>query len=167
MLQDILGSISWTKKVQGLRKVKRIGMKYRFVPESAEQRTITVLYTPSSTNRADSPVKTLIGKTFWLHRKYSCRFKLRLQRLWSGHVEGKIRSGLRLRHTHGRLGMCNTHSIHPGTCSILSFRNGRPYVMIIHRHGICCQTTVISPRSMWRMAASFHFTRIPHPGFAR
>lgn len=59
--QDNLGAISWTEKVQGLRRVKHVGIRYHFVREAVDSGRIKVLYTPSDSNRADSLTK-ILGK---------------------------------------------------------------------------------------------------------
>lgn len=78
--QDNLGAISWTEHVQGLRKVKHVGIKYHYVRESVDAKHVTVQYTPSADNRADSLTKGLIGETFENHRRWlSVRDKGSLQ----------------------------------------------------------------------------------------
>jgi len=68
--QDNLGTISWTEEVNGLRKVKHIGIKYHVVRDTVESKIINVGYTPSSLNRADGFTKVLIGDEFLKHRKW-------------------------------------------------------------------------------------------------
>ena len=67
--QDNLGSIAWTKEVQGLRNVKHVGIRYHFVKEHIEKKDVQVSYTPSATNKADSFTKALVGTTFAQHRQ--------------------------------------------------------------------------------------------------
>lgn len=58
VLQDNLGTISWTERVQGLRNVKHVGLKYQIVKEAVEKKPNQVLYTPSERNIVDSLTKT-------------------------------------------------------------------------------------------------------------
>ena len=70
ILQDNLGSISWTEEVNGLRKVKPVGIKYHYVRDSVDAKHITVKFTPSSGNRSDSLTKVLIASDFVKHRTW-------------------------------------------------------------------------------------------------
>lgn len=70
VLQDNLGSISWTEEVNGLRKVKHVGIKYHFVRENVDSKVISIMFTPSSDNRSDSLTKVLIGSEFEKHRTW-------------------------------------------------------------------------------------------------
>lgn len=62
--EDNLGTIAWTKNVQGLRNVKHVGLKYHYVLESVVGQKVEVVYTPSIENRADGLTKALIGEPF-------------------------------------------------------------------------------------------------------
>ena len=66
--QDNLGTISWTDNVQGLRKVKHIGVKYHYVRSKVDDKTVKVLYRSSAENKADSLTKILGGDQFKTHR---------------------------------------------------------------------------------------------------
>lgn len=66
--QDNLGTISWTTEVQGLRKVKHVGIRYSYVREAVDNQLVNVLYTPSIKNKADSLTKALVGPTYEEHR---------------------------------------------------------------------------------------------------
>ena len=68
--QDNLGTIRWTEDVQGLRKVKHIGIRYHFVRDAVEDKDVTVVYTESAKNRADSLTKILPGEPFGIHRRW-------------------------------------------------------------------------------------------------
>lgn len=68
--QDNLGSISWTGTVQGIRKVKHIGVKYYYVRSKVENKTVKVLYKQSLENRADSFTKITYGEMFQTPRGY-------------------------------------------------------------------------------------------------
>lgn len=68
--QDNLGAISWTEHVQGLMKVKHVGIKYHYVREAVVRKDVEVAYAPSSVNRADSLTKGLVGETFENHRQW-------------------------------------------------------------------------------------------------
>lgn len=68
--QDNLGTITWTEQVQGLRKVKHIGIKYHYVRECVQGGHVEIKYCPSSENRADSLTKALTGKQFEQHREW-------------------------------------------------------------------------------------------------
>lgn len=68
MRQDNLGTISWTEDINGLRKVKHVGIKYHYDRESVDSKVVEVGYTPSSENRSDSLTKVLIGAEFEKHR---------------------------------------------------------------------------------------------------
>ena len=68
--QDNLGSISWTEGVNGLRKVKHVGIKYHYVRDSVERKIVQVGYTPSAENRSDSLTKVMIGEEFIKHRSW-------------------------------------------------------------------------------------------------
>lgn len=68
--QDNLGTISWTEGVNGLRKVKHVGIKYHAVRDAVESKIVTVGYIPSSLNRSDSLTKVLIGEEFIKHRSW-------------------------------------------------------------------------------------------------
>lgn len=65
--QDNLGTIRWTDEVQGLRKVKHVGIRYHSVKETVEHQSVQVLYTPSQENKADSLTKALVGSSFEKH----------------------------------------------------------------------------------------------------
>ena len=67
--QDNLGTIQWTSEVQGLRKVKHVGIRYNFVKETVEEKKVEILYTPSQEKLADSLTKSLIGSAFASHRE--------------------------------------------------------------------------------------------------
>ena len=62
--QDNLGTISWTTEVQGLRKVKHIGIRYHYVRDAVDAKTICVEYTPSTENKADGLTKVLVTSAF-------------------------------------------------------------------------------------------------------
>ena len=68
VLQDNLGAISWTQDVQGLRRVKHVGIKYHYVRDSIENKDAEVKFTPSNQNHSDSLTKTLIGEECYRHR---------------------------------------------------------------------------------------------------
>lgn len=68
--QDNLGAISWTTDVQGLRRVKHVGIKYHYVRGEVESNNVRVEYCESEKNKADSMTKALIGSTFKRHRTY-------------------------------------------------------------------------------------------------
>jgi len=70
ILQDNLGAISWTQEVQGLRKVKHVGIRYNYVKEAVQTMQVEVKHIPSSENRADSLTKALVGSSFVQHREY-------------------------------------------------------------------------------------------------
>ena len=70
MWQDNLGSISWTGKGQGLRKVKHIGIKYHYVRSMVDDGKVQVLYVSSVQNWADSLTKVLGREVFAIHRRY-------------------------------------------------------------------------------------------------
>ena len=70
LYQDNLGAICWTSEIQGLRNVKHVGMRYHFVREEVEKKTVTVQYCESAKNHADSLTKVLIGADFLTHRTY-------------------------------------------------------------------------------------------------
>ena len=67
MFQDNLGTIRWTEDVQGLRKVKHIGMRYHYVRDAVDTRNVAVQYTESEHNRADMLTKILTGDPFVQH----------------------------------------------------------------------------------------------------
>lgn len=68
--QDNLGSISWTKGVNGLRNVKHVGIKYHAVRDAVESNIVRVEYVPSPENRSDSLTKVIIGDEFAKHRAW-------------------------------------------------------------------------------------------------
>lgn len=70
IMQDNLGTISWTEGVNGLRKVKHVGIKYNYVRDAVDTNVCKVEYTPSAENRSDSLTKVLIGDEFFKHRKW-------------------------------------------------------------------------------------------------
>lgn len=63
ILQEKLGSISWKENVQGLRKVKHVGLKYYF-SEAVAGMHVLVQHKPSDENRADGLRKFMIGELF-------------------------------------------------------------------------------------------------------
>lgn len=64
ILQENLGSVSWTSQVKGLRNVKHVNVKYHYVRGSLEQNRSEVCYTPMAENLADPLAKVLVGQTF-------------------------------------------------------------------------------------------------------
>ena len=48
--RDNLGAIAWTQEVQGLRKVKHIGIKYHYYREPVASKEVTIEYVPSAHN---------------------------------------------------------------------------------------------------------------------
>ena len=66
--QDNLETISWTEGVQGLRKVKHVGIKYHYVRSKVYNATVKVLYKTSEDNKADSLTKILGEQMFETHR---------------------------------------------------------------------------------------------------
>ena len=62
VMQDNLGTISWTEGVNGLRKVKHVGIKYNYVRDAVDSNICNIQYTPSAENRSDSLTKVLIGE---------------------------------------------------------------------------------------------------------
>lgn len=68
--QDNLGAISWTTGVQGMRRVKHVGINFNVVRDMVDGNHISVQYEPSERNRADSLTKALIGDEFEKHRQY-------------------------------------------------------------------------------------------------
>lgn len=70
--QDNLGTISWTTEVQGLRKVKHIGIRHHYVCDAVDDRQIIVEYTPPNENKADGLTKVLVTSPFRLFRSVIC-----------------------------------------------------------------------------------------------
>ena len=62
--QDNLGTISWTTEVQGLRRVKHIGIRYHYVRDAVDSKKIQIQYTTSSENKADGRTKVLVTTPF-------------------------------------------------------------------------------------------------------
>lgn len=62
--QDNLGSIAWTKEVQGLRNVKHIGIGYHYVKENVRKKHVQISYVPSASNEAESFTKALVSSCF-------------------------------------------------------------------------------------------------------
>ena len=62
--QDNLGAISWTTEIQGLRKVKHIGIRYHFLRDAVEEEAIEVTYISSAKNKADRLTKVLVTSVF-------------------------------------------------------------------------------------------------------
>ena len=62
--QDNLGTITWTNEVQGLRKVKHIGIRYHYVRDAVDSKSIQVQYIPSAENKADGLTKVLVMSAF-------------------------------------------------------------------------------------------------------
>lgn len=63
-----LGAINWTEKVQGLLRVKHVGIKFQVVRQALQNRLIRVPHVPSAENKADPFTKRLIGEVFENHR---------------------------------------------------------------------------------------------------
>lgn len=61
VLKNNLRLISCTENVNGLRKVKHVGINENFVRENVDSKNITIMLTPSSDNRSDSLTKVFIG----------------------------------------------------------------------------------------------------------
>lgn len=70
VLQDNLGTITWTQDVQGLRRVKHVGLRYHFVREMVDNMAIKVVYVPSDKNKADSLTKVLGPQLHAMHRQF-------------------------------------------------------------------------------------------------
>ena len=68
--QDNLGTIRWTDDVQGLRKVKHIGIRYNYVRDAVDGHHIALEYVPTDKNRADSLTKILLAASFEMHRTW-------------------------------------------------------------------------------------------------
>ena len=62
--QDNLGAICWTNAVQGLRKVKHIGIRYHFVRNAVATKTKRVQYIAYTENKTDSLMKVLVIEDF-------------------------------------------------------------------------------------------------------
>ena len=62
--QDNLGTISWTNEVQGLRKVKQIGIRYHYVRDAVDCKAVQVQYNASADNKADGLTKVLVTVAF-------------------------------------------------------------------------------------------------------
>lgn len=62
--QDNLGAICWTTEVQGLRKVKHIGIRYHYVRDAVDERAVQVEYVASADNKADGLTKVLVTSNF-------------------------------------------------------------------------------------------------------
>ena len=70
LLQDNLRAISWYEGVQGLRRVKHVGMNYHYVRDMVDKKFVSIDYTPSTENRADFFTKVLIGDIFIQQRAW-------------------------------------------------------------------------------------------------
>lgn len=68
--QDNLGAIRWSEDVQGLRRVKYVGIKYHVVRSKVDSGDVTVIFTSSATNRTDSLTKILGREMHIVHRRY-------------------------------------------------------------------------------------------------
>lgn len=68
--QDNLGAISWTRNVEGLRRVKHVGIKYNYVKEAVQEGSIVILYVTSESNQADVLTKANVGSTFAQQRDW-------------------------------------------------------------------------------------------------
>ena len=64
MHQDNLGEICWTNEVQGLREVKHIGIRYHYVRNAVDSKTVRVQYIASTENKADGLTKVLVIADF-------------------------------------------------------------------------------------------------------
>jgi len=69
-LQDKLGAISWTEEVQGIRKLKHVSIRYKFVKEALQTMRVEVKHILPSENRVDSLTKALVSSLFVQHREY-------------------------------------------------------------------------------------------------
>lgn len=76
VMQDILGCISWKEQVQGLRRVKHIGLRYHYVRSVVSAGHIEVVYTPSEKNRADPLAKILAEETHEILRRFFVQIKV-------------------------------------------------------------------------------------------
>lgn len=65
--QDKLGNICWMETVQGLPRIKHICIKYHVVKEEVEDKTIQILFTPSTETPAHF-FKALVGDSFKVQR---------------------------------------------------------------------------------------------------
>lgn len=68
--QDNLGTISWTEEVQGMRRVKHIGVKYHYVRDVVNSGAVQVQPVASEDNRSDSLTKVLVGEEYKIHRNW-------------------------------------------------------------------------------------------------
>lgn len=70
IMQDNLGAISWTEDVQGLRRVKHVGLRYHFVRDMVSNGKVEIVYTPTDQNRADAMTKILGKEMHSIHRRF-------------------------------------------------------------------------------------------------
>lgn len=70
MHQENLGCMTWTDSIQGLRYVKKVGIRYQFVQDRLNRKVIRVEYISSESNKADSLTKILGRVLHPIHMKY-------------------------------------------------------------------------------------------------
>ena len=63
--QDNLGATCWTNEVQGLHKVKHIGIFYQYVLNAVDSKTVQVHYIASTENTADGLTNVLVTANFY------------------------------------------------------------------------------------------------------
>ena len=67
--QDNLGAIIFTNELQGVRKVKHIGIRYHYVRDVVDSKALQVQYFASTDNKADGLTKVLVTDVFKKVRK--------------------------------------------------------------------------------------------------
>lgn len=72
--QDNFGSIRWTEDLQGLRKVKHVGLRYHYLRQYVPDGSIKVAYTSADKNRDESLTKSLVKERHSVHRSYFVEF---------------------------------------------------------------------------------------------
>lgn len=62
-----LGAISWTKGVDGLRKVPHVSIKYHAVRDGVESNLVIIEYTSSTLYQSEGFTRVLIRDKFYKH----------------------------------------------------------------------------------------------------
>lgn len=70
LLQDNLGTASWTEEAQGLRNVKHAQIQFNSGHKAFEQTAAVVKHSPSAKNLADFLPKVLVAEQFEIHQSW-------------------------------------------------------------------------------------------------
>lgn len=125
LYHDSLGTINWTESVQGLRKVKQVGVKFHFVRSKVEDCPVKTMYILSKDIKTDGLTKIFGLHTFQTHRDRMCEITKPPQSHWAkGHV--KVSPISVTAQTSGSLVFCHYLSSWTEDLSVAKYRTTSP-----------------------------------------